>query len=158
VELSEKQKAALAALRERICDELAAMKQQRFGDISERDFEIESRVSRGSIVGVERETEKSLPNLETIYLWVTACGSSLAQLFQSPPVEYEDKLWRLHQHLDYVLKMQKPPWIETAIESEYSRLKPKPRQVKTKRSEGRAIGQEKQERPPPGKQRNASSR
>lgn len=132
----------LEDLKRRINEELSALKQSKFANVSDRDFEDMTGVSRASIPGVELGT--SWPQLDTIYLWVTSCGSSLQELFRAPSGEFADSTKPIHRHLEYVLRSKGPThWLAQAIESEYSQLRPPERKIpKIRGSPSPARGEE----------------
>lgn len=119
----------LAELKHRINAELTMMKAVKFPKITDREFEDVTGVSRASLPGVE--TGKSWPRLDTMYLWVTACGASLAELFRSPSGQYDDQTRDIHRSLELILRSEGPKhWLVQAIASEHDRLRPPDRSVK----------------------------
>jgi transcriptional regulator with XRE-family HTH domain len=115
-------------LKQRIDEELSTLKQARFAGTSDKDFDEATGVSRASIPGVE--AGRAWPRLDTIYLWVTACGSTVQDLFRAPSGEYAEETRHIHRHLEYVLKTQgEAHWLAQAIESAYAQLKPPERKI-----------------------------
>lgn len=116
----------LNELKQRITEELKMMKQARFPNITDRAFEDETGVSRASLPGVE--SNASLPDVRTLYLWTVGCGSSLAELFRAPSGEYADETRDVHRMLEFILKSRgSSHWLAAAIRSEYEKWSPPPR-------------------------------
>lgn len=109
-------------MKRRITDELSTMKGSKFPDIADRDFEDTSGVSRASLPGVE--SGKAWPSIETAFLWTTACGSSLAELFRSPSGQYSEETRELHSALELILRSDPDHWLWKAIAREANYFKP----------------------------------
>jgi transcriptional regulator with XRE-family HTH domain len=119
----------LKELKKRVNEELASLKTAKFGGRTDREFEEATGVSRASLPGVE--TGRSWLRLDSMYLWVVGCGSTLAELFRSPSGEYDDNTRDLHRNLEFILKTQGTDhWVGQAIQSEYSRLRPPARVIR----------------------------
>jgi transcriptional regulator with XRE-family HTH domain len=125
----------LRALKQFIGRRLRELKAEAFPDgISDIDFEDATGVSRGSFPALETGTE--WPKLDTLYLVVTGCRSSLPRFFQSPSEEYKEETRPLHHKLEYILgRAGTDHWLIKAIDERYHELLPPERKIpKVKRA------------------------
>lgn len=97
----------------------------KFGTLGDMQFEDKSSLGRGRVPGVRDDTQ--YPKLDTIYLWLRACESTVQDIFgvDSPTLARENL--PLHERLEFLIKkLGDKHWLVGAINEAYGIHFPKP--------------------------------